>query len=183
MIWAALTPPLLPRARRTCCGNADVCVRPPTVISDVLPSPEQGGEEAKAREGSKSPWRRRRGAARLAFDNASPDAWLHTRLRSDAKPHCGIAADANRPRPGRLPSCDCWPNDAPAQALRGRWPPKYKNFWQMDPRRPRRTRRHAPAAARTRRPWDGLPGVAVGGSDNGSCRLRFFWPGAGAGRP
>ena len=94
MIRAALTPPLLPRVPRTCRGTAGVCVMPPTVLSGVLSSPEQGGEDAKAREGSKWPWRRRRGAARIAIDDASPDAWLHTRLRSDAKPHCGIAADA-----------------------------------------------------------------------------------------
>ena len=94
MIRAALTPPLLPHVRRTCCGNADVCVRPPTVLSGVPLSPKQGGKDTKAREGSKWPRRRCQGAAQLAIDNVSPDAWLHTRLQSDTKLHCGIAADA-----------------------------------------------------------------------------------------
>ena len=36
-------------------------------------------------------------------------------------------------------------------------------FRQPDPRRRRRTRRHAPAGALTRRPWDRTPGAAVWG--------------------
>ena len=40
---------------------------------------------------------------------------------------------------------------------------KTKIFGKTDPQRPRRTRRRAPAAARTCFPWDGPSGVAVGG--------------------
>ena len=183
MIRAA--PPTNSLLRRRICGIAAVRSRPPFVPSGVPSSIEPGGDEQKAGR-SKASWRRRLRIAR-SDTSSSLDAWTHTRQGIEAKRRrdigvnasARVAADVHHARAGdttrrRAEGC---------KALRGGWPQKYDNFWQTDPRRPRRTRQHAPAAARTRRPWDGLPGVAVGDSDNGSCCLRFFWLGGGARQP
>ena len=60
---------------------------------------------------------------------------------------------------------------------------KTKIFGKTDPQLPRRTRRRAPAAARTCFPWDGPSGDAVGGRDQQKRVSQIFCRGGGAGRP
>ena len=178
-------------------GGADASaapLRPPHLRRSTHPReaaccPVGSGRDDRARrrrregEGNK---RSRRRFCGSRYD-AADDAWLHTRPRADAsmRDRCS-ARDAatrrrctrsqrRRPRDDkRQPRCASRCCDAQRQKT------KISVSCKTDPQRPARTRRRAPAAARTCFPRDGPSGVAVGGQRPTKAGVSDFFVGAAA---